>query len=106
MFGIANVGAIVVICYLIGLACKAIDALPNKFIPIICGLSGAALGALAMAIGFPDFPATDYLTAVAVGIVSGLAATGINQIGKQLTVDDSQKFQDAIDEFTNGKGEE
>ena len=32
----------------------------------------------------PDFPATDYITAVAVGIVSGLAATGVNQIGKQL----------------------
>ena len=32
----------------------------------------------------PDFPATDYLTAVAVGIVSGLAATGVNQVFKQL----------------------
>ena len=34
--------------------------------------------------GVPDFPATDSLTAVAVGIVSGLAATGINQAAKQL----------------------
>ncbi|WP_455941720.1 phage holin family protein [Neglectibacter timonensis] len=33
----------------------------------------------------PDFPANDFLTAAAVGIVSGLAATGANQIGKQLT---------------------
>ena len=32
-----------------------------------------------------DFPAGDFLTATAVGIVSGLAATGANQIGKQLT---------------------
>ena len=32
----------------------------------------------------PEFPATDYITAVAVGIVSGLAATGANQIVKQL----------------------
>ena len=31
-----------------------------------------------------DFPATDPLTAVSVGIVSGLAATGINQITKQI----------------------
>ena len=33
----------------------------------------------------PEFPATDYITAVAVGIVSGLAATGANQIVKQLS---------------------
>ena len=31
-----------------------------------------------------EFPANDYLTAVAVGIVSGLAATGVNQINKQM----------------------
>ena len=36
----------------------------------------------------PDFPATDYITAVAVGIVSGLAATGANQIVKQLGKDE------------------
>jgi len=33
----------------------------------------------------PDYPAQDYITAVAVGIVSGLAATGVNQVYKQLT---------------------
>ena len=44
---------------------------------------GGALGAAAMFI-VTDYPATDYITAVAVGIVSGLAATGVNQIGKQL----------------------
>lgn len=32
----------------------------------------------------PDFPAGDYITAVAVGIVSGLAATGVNQCVKQM----------------------
>lgn len=31
-----------------------------------------------------DFPAQDPLTALAVGIVSGLAATGFNQVYKQL----------------------
>ena len=33
----------------------------------------------------PEFPATDYITAVAVGIVSGLAATGAHQAVKQLS---------------------
>ena len=47
------------------------------------GAVGGALGVVAMRV-MPDFPATDYITAVAVGIVSGLAATGVNQIGKQL----------------------
>lgn len=81
-FGIASVAAITVIAYLIGQAVKA-TSLDNKWIPIICGAVGGALGAVAMRV-MPDFPATDYITAVAVGIVSGLAATGINQIGKQL----------------------
>ena len=81
-FGIAGVAAITVIAYLIGAAVKA-TALDNKWIPIVCGVAGGILGALAMRI-MQDFPATDYITAVAVGIVSGLAATGVNQIGKQL----------------------
>lgn len=82
-FGITGVAAITVIAYLVGQAVKA-TALDNKWIPIICGVVGGVLGAVAMRI-MPDFPAADYITAVAVGIVSGLAATGINQIGKQIT---------------------
>ena len=81
-FGIAGVAAITVIAYLIGSAVKA-TTLDNRWIPSICGTVGGILGVLAMRI-IPDFPATDYITAVAVGIVSGLAATGVNQIGKQL----------------------
>ena len=44
----------------------------------------ALLGVLGLFM-MPDFPATDYITALAVGIVSGLAATGINQVYKQLS---------------------
>lgn len=81
-FGIASVAAITVICYLVGLIVKAAP-LDNKFIPIACGLAGGALGVLALFLGVHDFPATDYLTAAAVGIVSGMAATGANQVLKQ-----------------------
>ena len=80
--GITGVAAITVICLLIGQAVKA-SGLDNKWIPIICGVCGCALGILAMHI-MPDYPATDYITAAAVGIVSGLAATGVNQAFKQL----------------------
>lgn len=82
-FGIASVAAITVIAYLIGELVKA-SGLDNKWIPIICGAAGGVLGVVAMLSGVPDFPAGDYITAVAVGIVSGLAATGVNQAVKQL----------------------
>lgn len=80
--GIASVAAITVIAYLIGEIVKA-TGLDNKWIPVICGVCGGALGVVGMMI-MPEFPATDYINAVAVGIVSGLAATGANQIVKQL----------------------
>lgn len=82
-FGIASVAAITVICYLAGVIAKA-TALDNKWIPVICGILGGVLGLVGLYLGLPDFPAADPLTAVAVGIVSGLAATGVNQAVKQL----------------------
>lgn len=83
-FGIGTVVAITVIVYLIGAGCKAVEGFNNKFIPVICGFSGAVLGVVGM-LTMPDFPAKDILNAVAIGIVSGLASTGVNQVGKQLT---------------------
>ena len=82
-FGIASVAAITVICYLAGVIAKA-TALDNKWIPVICGVLGGVLGVAGLYLGLPDYPAADPLTAVAVGIVSGLAATGVNQAVKQL----------------------
>lgn len=81
--GIASVAAITVICLLAAQAVKA-TPLDNKWLPIICGVLGGILGVVGMYI-MPDYPASDMLTAVAVGIVSGLAATGANQVYKQLT---------------------
>lgn len=77
--------AIVVICYLIGLACKSFgNGKIDKFIPIICGFSGAILGVV-MFMTIPDYIAAEnWAVAVATGIVSGFAATGVNQIYKQL----------------------
>ena len=83
-FGIASVAAITVICYLIGQVVKA-SGVDNKWIPIACGVSGGLLGIACMALAVPDFPATDPVTALAVGIVSGFAATGVNQAAKQLS---------------------
>ena len=88
-FGIASVAAVTVICYLAAQVVKA-TALDNKWLPVICGVLGGALGAACLALNIPDFPATDYITAVAVGIVSGLAATGANQAYKQLSKSDGE----------------
>ena len=89
-FGLATVVVITVIAYLAGEAVKLIPAVQNKMIPVICGAIGGVLGIVAMHI-MPDFPARDYLTAAAVGIVSGLAATGCNQVCKQLKSDQEKQ---------------
>ena len=83
-FGIATVLAITVLTYIVGAIVKA-TKLDNKWIPIICGIFGAAVGVIAFYLGMPDFPANDVITAAAVGAASGFAATGVNQVGKQLS---------------------
>lgn len=75
--------AIVVITYLIGLAAKASSKVKDELIPVIVGVAGGILGVAGMYV-IPDFPAQDVMTAVAVGIFSGLASTGVNQVYKQL----------------------
>lgn len=80
---IGTVLAIVVITYLIGLAAKTIPAVKDNYIPVIVGVSGGILGVIGMFV-MPDFPANDILNAIAIGIVSGLASTGVNQAYKQI----------------------
>ena len=79
--GMAGVAAISVIAWLVGETVKLLP-LDNRWIPVICGICGSVLGIVGMHV-MPDFPAHDLMSAAAVGIVSGLAATGADQIGKQ-----------------------
>ncbi len=83
-YGITSVAAVTVICALAAQAVKA-TKLDSRWLPVICGALGGVLG-VAGSFVIPDFPASDPLTAVAVGIVSGLAATGAHQAVKQLSV--------------------
>lgn len=80
---IATVACITVVCYLVGMVCKAYGKI-DKWIPCIVGAVGAVLGVVGM-YTIKDFPASDVLNALAVGIASGLASTGANQIVKQLS---------------------
>ena len=81
-FGIASVAAITVIVYIVGMLVKA-SPLAAKWIPVICGVVGGVLGIAGMFI-MPEFPAQDVISAFAVGIVSGLASTGADQMVKQM----------------------
>jgi ribonucleotide monophosphatase NagD (HAD superfamily) len=81
-FGFASMPSILVICYFVGMIVK-ISPLDSRYIPIICGIVGAVLGVVALFL-IPDVIGSDPLMAVAIGITSGLAATGVNQIGTQL----------------------
>ena len=84
--GIVAIPVITVIVFLIAEGVKA-TPLDNKWIPVVCGFTGGILGVVAYYV-MAEFPATDILTAIAVGIVSGFAATGIHQVYKQLTKDE------------------
>jgi hypothetical protein len=81
-FAMASVAAITVIAYVMGLLVKA-SGLNDKWIPILCGVTGGILGVVSLYV-MPDFPAGDVINALAVGIVSGLAATGADQVMKQM----------------------
>ena len=119
IMGLAGVTAITIICYLIGEVVKLLP-LDNKWVPAICGVAGAGLGIVGM-LTMPDFPAADYISAAAVGIVSGLAATGFDQAIKQMSnkteidyktgyfnaIDEKMKLLEELEkiEQNNGKGE-
>lgn len=76
--------AITIFCYVVGMGCKASKKVKDEWIPVIMAGVGCMLGIVGMFV-IPDFPAADIINAAAVGIASGLAATGANQLYKQLS---------------------
>ena len=89
----AQVAAITIICYLIGMFVKASPIDANKWIPSIVGVCGGILGVVGFYL-IADFPASDILNAIAVGIVSGLASTGAHQIVSQLSNTTKKQYKD------------
>lgn len=79
---VETVAAITTICYLVGIGAKT-SPINNKYIPVIVGVAGGIIGIAGMFV-IEGFPANDVITALAVGIASGLASTGANQVVKQL----------------------
>lgn len=98
--------AIVVLCYLVGATLKAINnETLDKFIPMICGFIGGGLGVLVF-LTIPGYiPADNWLMALAIGIVSGFASTGINQVYKQFTQEEYYE-KDTEEDLPIEEGEE
>ena len=80
--GIIGYGAITAIAFFVGFVVKQ-TPLADKWIPVFTLATGAGLGILCYFGGVEDF-AGNIVEAVARGIVSGGAATGIHQVWKQL----------------------
>ena len=56
-----------------------------KAIPIIAGTLGIFIASLCYIIEPSAIPVDNFITAMLIGVTSGLSATGTNQIFKQLT---------------------
>ena len=83
MLEYGTVPIIVVACYLIVQAIKA-TPLNSKWYPVVSGSVGAIV-ALILYFAVPDFIGiSSWASALIVGVASGLAATGSNQVFKQL----------------------
>ncbi|MDE5868233.1 MAG: phage holin family protein [Anaeroplasmataceae bacterium] len=85
---ITSVPVIAIICYLVGEFFKLVILKKKtryKFIPVIVGSIGGVLGLIIYFVS-PEllFNATNPFAAIIIGIVSGLASTGGNELIKQI----------------------
>lgn len=83
ILGIVAIPVITIICYGVAEVIKTTD-LDNKWLPAICIILGGILGVVAFYVAPEIIEATNVLTAIAIGIVSGGFATSVHQNIKQL----------------------
>lgn len=82
--------SITVICYLIAELFKVVILKKKtryKYVPIIVGFIGGVLGLIMNIIN----PYTDIFNSIMIGIISGLASTGANQVIKQMLKGDESE---------------
>ena len=84
--GIATVPAITAIAFGCGQLYK-LTPWNTKWIPLMCGIVGAALGLIVYFFGMDTFDAMEFFSALASGIASGLAATGMHQAVTKIASD-------------------
>lgn len=85
---ITSIPVIAIICYLVGEFFKLVILKKKsryKYVPVIVGSIGGVLGLMIYFIS-PEllFNATNPFTAITIGIISGLASTGGNELVKQI----------------------
>lgn len=81
---ITAVPQIAIICAMIFKLYKTFTPEPyHKHIPALCGLLGAILGALSFCSNWADIHTESLYMALAIGAVSGWAATAVHQVYKQ-----------------------
>lgn len=75
------------ICYMFAEIFKCVDKKSSysKMIPAFCMVCGAILGILSFFFAPEVINSPDVVTACAIGIASGLAATGVNQTVRKTT---------------------
>ena len=95
--GIIGYGAITAVAFFVGFIIKQ-TPLADKWIPVFTLATGAGLGILCYFGGVEDF-AGNIVEAIARGIVSGAAATGMHQVWKQF----GDKPQDEEQEESNNE---
>lgn len=72
------------LCLLLGNTIKtSVPKIPNNYIPLALGLIGAILMVALNGLSVQN---------LIVGLVSGLSATGVHQIKKELTSEDEQRY--------------
>lgn len=105
---IVSVPVIVGIVYLVLFIYKHVVSLEmvnsekwTKVIPIIAAVLGIILGIIAFYCLPETIPADNVLMAILIGGASGLAATGVNQITKQLSKKTKGSESDAKNDETN-----
>lgn len=81
---IGVVVGIVALCYIIGIGLKAWNKFTDNWIPFMMAVSGAVIGVISYFVE-PTLlgEVGGIMSAIIKGAVSGLAATGINQVVKQ-----------------------
>ena len=84
--GLAKIPAITAIAFGIGQLYK-LTPWNTKWIPLVCGIVGAILGTIVYFFGMETFEILPFITSIASGIASGLAATGAHQAVTKIASD-------------------
>lgn len=98
---------IVIMCYLLAelykaFICKKKNSMGRRLLPVICSLLGGLIASIIYFID-PFYLTGDarYLSTLTVGLLSGLASTGVHQIISQLAGWNNNSIEDA-NLFTKG----